>query len=181
MATQDHSSTSRLGGAAASGQAEREPTAPEDAETSARRVRSDASKVAGHAQEKATAFLDGQRRAAADHLENLSQPLHEAVDRLQERNPGLVSDYSRRAVDGLDTLAAALRDRDVPSMVRSVEGFARRQPGLFVAGSVAAGFLLARFLKSSAHGQDDPSLRRDDARYRSAREMRATNVEKEPR
>lgn len=63
-----------------------------------------------------------------------------------------MSEYAERAVGSLDSFANALREQDVRSLVSHVEDFARRQPVLFLAGSVALGFAAARFLKSSAQG-----------------------------
>jgi hypothetical protein len=164
MTVQDYSSDTRRGAA----------DQPDSATTigdAARRVGNEASKVAEHAQEKATAFLAGQKAAAADHLEGLSQPLHEAVDRLRQKSPGLVGDYAQRAVDGLDSVAAALREQDMRAMALAVENFARRRPTMFIAGSVAAGFALARFLKSSSRGpQAGGNEAGGAAEYRATRE-----------
>jgi hypothetical protein len=121
------------------------------AQDAVQRVREEAAEVAGHVQDKARTFLDEQKEAVADHLDGVSRTLHETVDRLREKSPGALSDYAERAVQGVDSLAATLRDQDVRTMVRTVEDFARRQPAVFVAGAVAAGFALARFLKSSSH------------------------------
>jgi hypothetical protein len=111
--------------------------------------------AAAQAQQQTRAFLAGQKDAAADHIDNLSQVLHGTVDQLREKSPGAISDYAERAVHGLDSVAAALRQEDMRSLVGTVEEFARRQPALFLAGSAALGFALARFLKSSAHADHD--------------------------
>lgn len=177
MAIQDYSAGTR---GQRSTTSDRHETASTTSEA-AGRAGGEASKIAQDAQKKATAFLEGQKAAAADHLEGLSQPLHEAVDRLREKSPGLVSDYAQRAVDGLDTVTAALRDSSPRSMVHTVEDFARRQPAVFVAGSVAAGFALARFLRSSSRasrGGEMGAGGQHASEYRAAHE---TYMEKEPR
>jgi hypothetical protein len=114
------------------------------------------------AQQQARAFLAGQKDAAADHIANLSQVLHGTVDQLREKSPGAISDYAGRAVDGLDSVAAALRQEDMRSLVGTVEEFARRQPALFMAGSVALGFALARFLRSSTRAEHGHRIAGDD-------------------
>jgi hypothetical protein len=114
------------------------------------RVREQASQVAGQAQEHAQAFLSGQKEVAADHIEGVAKVLHDTVDQLRQRSPGAVTDYAERAVGSLDSVANALREQDLGALVGQVEDFARRQPVLFLAGSVAIGFALARFLKSSS-------------------------------
>jgi hypothetical protein len=115
-------------------------------------VRDQASRAAGQAQERTQAFLSEQKEVAAEHIEGVTKVLHDTVDQLRQRSPGAVSDYAERAVDGLDSVAQALREQDVRALVGQVEDFARRQPALFLAGSVAIGFALARFLKSSSRG-----------------------------
>jgi hypothetical protein len=114
------------------------------------RVREQASHATGQVQEHAKAFLSEQKGVAADHIEGVAKVLHETVDQLRQRSPGAVTDYAERAVGGLDSLADALREQDVRALVGQVEDFARRQPVLFIAGTVAIGFALARFLKSSS-------------------------------
>src|SRR5690606_35517026 len=114
------------------------------------RVREEGSRIAGEAQKQARAFLAEQKEVAARHIGDIAGVLHETVDQLRQRSPGAVSDYAERAAQGLDSFAAALRDQDVQSLIGSVQDFARRQPALFMAGSVALGFGLARFLKSSS-------------------------------
>jgi hypothetical protein len=51
---------------------------------------------------------------------------------------------------GLDQLADGIRDRSFAEIYSDVESFARLQPVTVAAGAVLAGFLLARFIKSSA-------------------------------
>jgi hypothetical protein len=113
-------------------------------------IRDHASRAAGQAQERAQAFLSEQKEVAAEHIDGVVKVLHETVDQLRQRSPGAVSDYAERAVDSLDSVAQALREQDLRALVGQVEDFARRQPVMFIAGSVAIGFAVARFLKSSS-------------------------------
>jgi hypothetical protein len=116
------------------------------------RARDQAARAAGQVQDQAQAFLSEQKEVAADHIEGVAKVLHETVGQLRQKSPGAVTDYAERAVEGLDSVANALRERDMRDLVGQVEDFARRQPVLFIAGSVAIGFALARFLKSSGSG-----------------------------
>ena len=43
-----------------------------------------------------------------------------------------------------------MRERSLDDLIGTVEDFARRQPVAFIGGAVAAGFGLARLMKSSA-------------------------------
>jgi hypothetical protein len=61
-------------------------------------------------------------------------------------------------------LAGGLRERDVEQFAIELGSLARRNPGVFLAGSVALGFGVARFFKASAprHQRD-----RHGGRYRA--------------
>ena len=52
------------------------------------------------------------------------------------------------AADGLEHLSATLRNKDVGSMLRDLDNFARNQPVAFFGLALAAGFLAVRFLKA---------------------------------
>lgn len=141
------------------------------------RAREEASRVAGQAQEQARAFLAEQKDVAARHIGDVANVLHQTVNDLRQRSPGAISDYAGRAAEGLDSFATALREQDVRSLIGSAEDFARRQPALFMAGTVALGFGLARFLKSSSGAdrgqgvrgsQYEPSRQRGPAGHRPA-------------
>jgi hypothetical protein len=137
------------------------------------RVRDQASRAAGQVQEQAQAFISGQKEVAADHIEGVAKVLHDTVDQLRQKSPGAVTDYAERAVESLDSVANALRERDVRDLVGQVEDFARRQPVLFLAGTVAIGFALARFLKSSSrggasYGQGSGSYRSNGSGYQAS-------------
>ena len=60
-----------------------------------------------------------------------------------------------------------LRGKDFDRMVDDLEGFARRQPALFLGGAFMLGLLAARFLKSGnprGYGSGDGSFGRDGSR-----------------
>lgn len=120
-------------------------------------ARHQAARAVGQTQERAQAFLSEQKEVAAEHIDGVVKVLHDTVDQLRQRSPGAVSEYAERAVDSLDSVAQALREQDMRALVGQVEDFARRQPVLFLAGSVAIGFAVARFLKSSSQGHGQGS------------------------
>ncbi len=138
------------------------------AQQATQQVREQTSRATEQAQQQAQAFLSQQKEVAAGHIESVAQVLHQTVDQLRERSPGAVSDYAERAVGSIDSLAKALRDQDIRGLVGQVEDFARRQPVLFMAGTVAAGFALARFLKSSSQGGE--TYGQDEGQYTQSRE-----------
>ncbi|HEX6980734.1 MAG TPA: hypothetical protein VF342_15695 [Alphaproteobacteria bacterium] len=118
------------------------------------RLRDEASRAAGEATQQAKTLLRRQKDLAAEQVEGMAQILRRTSDELQAQHPGMVADYTRQIVRTVDGLATALRDRDIDTLISDVEDYGRRQPALFMAGTVAAGFMLARFLKSSARRRD---------------------------
>lgn len=113
-------------------------------------VREQASRVAGQATEQAKSMLNQQKDLAAGHVEGMAQALHKTVDELRRSNIGPLAEYAERAVGSIDSFASNLRERSIDDLIGDIEDFARRQPTLFVAGSIFAGFAFARFLKSSS-------------------------------
>jgi hypothetical protein len=60
--------------------------------------------------------------------------------------------YAEQAAARIARLSASVRNYHLDDMVASAEGLARRRPALYVAGAVAAGFILARLLSQPAPG-----------------------------
>jgi hypothetical protein len=113
-------------------------------------ARDEARRLADEAQRRGAALFEGQRHAAADEIGGMAGALRKAASQLDaERRPSTAS-LAGRAADSLDRLASGLREHDLRALAGQAEGYARQHPGLFFAGSVAAGLLLARLLKSSA-------------------------------
>jgi hypothetical protein len=99
--------------------------------------------------ERLRQFANTQKDTGAEHVSGFAKAAHKAAENLQEQNPGIAG-LMNEAADGLDQMASKLRERDVSDIYGAMQDFARRQPVTFFLGSMAAGVLLARFLKSSA-------------------------------
>lgn len=99
--------------------------------------------------ERLNDFANRQKDAGAEQLSGFAQAAHKAADSLDEQNAGFAG-LVHEAADGLDRLSGNLREQDVSQLYGSMNRFARRQPLAFLAGSFAAGLVLARFMKSSA-------------------------------
>lgn len=121
------------------------------------------SDVAGQATELGRQALDGtqgrirglleqQTERAADQIGGVAAALHKAAEHLGEENNRVVAQYVGQAADRVDEMADLIRNSTLDDMLTQVEGFARRQPEMFVGGALALGFLAARFIKSSGEG-----------------------------
>ncbi|CBS90087.1 hypothetical protein [Azospirillum lipoferum] len=107
----------------------------------------------GQAQGRIRSLLEQQTGRAADQLGGVANALHKAAEQLNQENGGVVADYAVQAADRVERVADMLRDATVDDIVGEVEGFARRQPEVFIGAAFAVGFLAARFIKSSGERQ----------------------------
>ena len=119
-------------------------------------AKSTAGEVVGQAKDVATTKISDQKEQAADSLGAVADTLRQTTEQLRGQNLGPLVGIADSAATQLEDLSRYLRDSNVDDLVRDVEGFARRQPVLFLSGAFALGLLAARFLKSSAPEPDYP-------------------------
>jgi hypothetical protein len=121
------------------------------------RARHTASDAASEARHEARSFAETQKDEAAGRVGGVASAIRSAAGDLDDQNQSAVADYARQAATGLDRVSDALSNRSIDDLVHTVEDFARRQPVAFLGGSVLAGFVMARFAKSSSerrHGAE---------------------------
>jgi hypothetical protein len=159
------SSIGPQGGGATAGAASRKPE-PGDLTSIASDVASEIASTAAEqsrgllqaAKGTATGFADQRKDTAAQSIADLASSLRETGESFEEQ-PSLKA-FVGSAADGLDQLATGLRDRSFSEIYADVEAMARRQPLTFGAGAAIAGFLLARFIKSSAEEMSEANAAR---------------------
>ncbi len=93
------------------------------------------------------------REQTAQRLQSLASALSDVAGRLEREDTSGFGSLARRAGEQADRAARYIKDKDLGDLVHDVEGFARRHPDVFLGGSLVAGVLVARFLKSSAERQ----------------------------
>jgi hypothetical protein len=104
----------------------------------------------GGAREQATGFADLQKNQAAQSVADLATSLRSTGETFEGR-PNIQA-FVGSAADGLESLADSIRDRSFIELYGEAERFARERPVAVGTGALIAGFLLARFIKSSADG-----------------------------
>lgn len=109
--------------------------------------------TADNAADRVREGAERQKAAGADRISDAADAMKAAADDLEEKIP-LAAEYVDDLAGRLGSVASALRERSVDDMLGSCADFARRQPAVFFAGAVAAGFALSRFAKSTASRQD---------------------------
>ena len=147
----------------------------ETAQTAADAVRQQAARFAEDVGHELSSTGEAQKARGVEAIRSFARAIDSAASELESQSPSVartVHETARR----VDSLSEQLANRNVNELLNSAAQFARTQPALFIGGSVAAGFALARFLKSSARqrsgsGHDGPTS------YRSASSGYPTSYE----
>ncbi len=124
-------------------------------------IKEDVSEIAGAAVEQGRHFLDSAREQATNYVDrrkddaaqsvaDLAQSLRDACKQFEGR-PNITA-FVDSAAGGLDQLAETIRERSFNEIFGDVEEAVRRRPATVAAATMVAGFLVARFIKSSAEG-----------------------------
>jgi hypothetical protein len=116
-------------------------------------VKSKAAGVAQAAADRARSEAETHKGAAAGTIDQLADVVDKAGGDL-EGSPTL-SRYASELSGSMHGLAERLRSRSIDDMAADVRSLARRNPTVFIAGSIAIGLLGARFLKATARREDD--------------------------
>jgi hypothetical protein len=93
--------------------------------------------------------LEQRKRSAAERVDGIAQAIERTGAQFSENEPTL-ADLANRLAGAVGNLATRLREGSIDDLVEDTRALARRNPGLFIAGGVVAGFALARFVKASA-------------------------------
>ncbi len=110
-----------------------------------------AKEIAADATGRVKSAMIEQKTASADYLGTIAQAVQRAAGEFEIDVPQ-AAQYIRQAAGQIETVANAVRQRDMRELVGEVQQFARRQPTLFFGGAVILGFAALRFFKSSAPG-----------------------------
>jgi hypothetical protein len=96
----------------------------------------------------ARSLIGEQQQAAASGLGEFAGVLRRAArDGNAADSP--VARIAESAADNLQRFSDSLRNRDLDSLLRDAESFAKRQPAVFIGAAALVGFLAVRFLKAS--------------------------------
>ncbi len=114
-------------------------------------AKSAAGDALGQAKQKTTSWIESQLDVAADSLHQVAGAVRSAGEQFGSQDPNFhqVAEVATSAASTVEGISARLRDATVDEIIVETEGFARKQPSLFIGGVFALGFVLARFLKST--------------------------------
>jgi ElaB/YqjD/DUF883 family membrane-anchored ribosome-binding protein len=115
------------------------------------------------AQEQAAVMVHEQQQRLAGQIDGVANALQQTARQL-DNDQAWLAEGAEYAARSLSSMAGAMRNKDFGSLIHDIESYTRRQPAVVLGGAAVAGFLLTRFLKSSAR-QPEPDYR--DERYNS--------------
>jgi hypothetical protein len=105
-------------------------------------------KVAERLKEEGKQRLERGKTTAADEVEHVASALKSASNELGGQST--LGSYTNRLADSIEKFGSRLRQGSIEDLARDIQAAARRNPGLFVAGGLALGIVLARLVKASA-------------------------------
>jgi hypothetical protein len=140
-------------------------TANQDVRELGGTVRSQADQVKGELADQAREMLAetrGQLQAQADmQATRVSRALFQVGGQavaLADGRPdqaGPLAGYAEQAANWLDTCASQIEERGIEGLATDVADFARRRPGVFLAGAAVLGFGVGRLVRSGAVSSGD--------------------------
>ena len=126
-------------------------------------VKAQASKFIADVGHELNQVAEQQKMRGVEAIQGFSRAISSAATELERQSP-MIAGYVRDAAKQVDGFSNNIRGRSVTELMQVATDLARKQPVVFLAGAMAAGFALSRFLKSSApeeepdeHGTDGPS------------------------
>lgn len=118
--------------------------------TAGAQARSVAGETFGQLRDQLVEQTSGQR----DRLVGTLQSLGDDLDRMAEQGSegGMASDLARGAASRARALKSHLDGREPGQLLEDVRDFARRRPGTFLLGALAAGVVAGRLFRGAADG-----------------------------
>ncbi len=104
--------------------------------------------LVGDARHVAEDKLREGKNFAGDQLGTVAWALRNTSDALRSKESGITS-YVEKAASSIDDVSIYLSTRTLSQLINDAEGFARREPAIFLGGAFFAGLLGGRFLKAA--------------------------------
>ena len=112
-----------------------------------------ADQLRGQAATRVRSQLDARSTQAGEQVSSIAQAVRTSGERLRDQGQERPAKAIEEAAERAERLATYLTESDGERILRDIEDFARRQPWVVAVLGAATGFLVSRFLKSSASGE----------------------------
>jgi hypothetical protein len=131
-------------------------TAAEQAKDVAAQASAQARDLLGESKSQLQEQARKTQSTAATGLAAIADELRQMTERGE--TSGTATEIVRQASDKAQGLAAWLRDREPGDALEEIRDFARRKPGVFLLGALAAGVVAGRVFRATADGAAAASL-----------------------
>lgn len=128
-------------------------TAAEQAKDVKNEAARQARDLAGEAKQKVADQAGEQHRNLVQNLRSLSSELQSMVEGSQQS--GTATELASQARDRVDSLAGWLDGREPSDLLDEARNFARRRPGAFLLGALAAGVVAGRLTRGAVGAHSD--------------------------
>lgn len=114
--------------------------------------------LAGEARQQVSSQVGQQHKALVSNLRSLGSELGSMTQSTQGQS-GMATELVSQAKDRIDGLANWLDDREPGQLLDEAKHYARRRPGMFLVGALAAGVVAGRLTRGvvASHTSDDSS------------------------
>lgn len=132
----------------------------EVAKSEAQTVAADAKEQARHLMDDARTQLHEQSRSQLDNLVLMLQGFGDDLERMARGEGaagGLAQDVVTQVSDRARTISSQIKDREPGEILDQVRDFARRKPGTFLLGALAAGVVAGRVTRGAKDAHSDAS------------------------
>jgi ElaB/YqjD/DUF883 family membrane-anchored ribosome-binding protein len=120
-----------------------------DIEVTADSLRDAAGRFGEEVRAATDSLIEEQKARVAETAQGFARALQRTADAFAEEGGTVIAQCADRAAAQVKQFSESVRQQTWREALGSLEGAARRQPELFIAGAVAAGFLLGRFIAGS--------------------------------
>lgn len=136
-------------------------TAKDEARNVAGTAAEQARTVVGEARQQVTTQLNDQATTGRDKLSETLRTLGDDLQKMaQGEGPsgGMATDLAQEVSDRARALGSHLENREPGQLLDDARDFARRRPGTFLLGALAAGVVAGRMFRATADGAAAASL-----------------------
>jgi hypothetical protein len=114
------------------------------------KMKADASEMMNKVQSAGKQKLESGKTTAGEGAEKIAGVFDEASKQLKEHDLQSLAEYANQIGGSIKSFSDQLRSRSVDDLLNDAQTMARRNPTMFLLGSMAIGFAITRFLKASA-------------------------------
>ena len=125
------------------------------AQDEARKVAAEARDQVHGLVDQATTQVEEQSRTQKDRLAQTARTFGEDLESMASSTDGLAATVARQVADQARTLSSQLESREPAELLDEVRRFARRRPGTFLLGALAAGVVAGRLTRSAKEARDN--------------------------